>query len=165
MSSAPPPRIVITTNGITSAMNGNGSKGKTGPSSEKIGRWTDTEHSVFLEGLEKHGKQWKTIASMIGTRTVVQVRTHAQKYFQKMERKNNPVPVGAPGVVASISAKPASAAPSTKRRSLPASLPSRKSRKGSGAGASPRKPRISISLGSLTHTPVPPPSVVCQQRL
>jgi SHAQKYF class myb-like DNA-binding protein len=56
-------------------------------SNEKIGRWTEHEHSVFLEGLEKHGKQWKTIAGMIGTRTVVQVRTHAQKYFQKMERK------------------------------------------------------------------------------
>ena len=51
---------------------------------EKIGRWTDNEHLVFLEGLEKHGKQWKIIAGMIGTRTVVQVRTHAQKYFQKM---------------------------------------------------------------------------------
>jgi hypothetical protein len=41
---------------------------------------------MFLQGLEQHGKQWKVIAGMIGTRTVVQVRTHAQKYFQKMER-------------------------------------------------------------------------------
>jgi len=32
------------------------------------------------------GKQWKNIATMIGSRTIVQVRTHAQKYFQKMER-------------------------------------------------------------------------------
>lgn len=55
---------------------------------EKVGRWTEQEHKVFLEGLERYGKQWKTIALMIGTRTVVQVRTHAQKYFQKMERKN-----------------------------------------------------------------------------
>jgi SHAQKYF class myb-like DNA-binding protein len=55
----------------------------------KVGRWTEQEHTVFLEGLEKHGKQWKTIAAMIGTRSVVQVRTHAQKYFQKMERKKN----------------------------------------------------------------------------
>lgn len=57
-------------------------------SDARVGRWSDGEHSVFLEGLEKHGKQWKTIASMIGTRSVVQVRTHAQKYFQKVERKN-----------------------------------------------------------------------------
>jgi SHAQKYF class myb-like DNA-binding protein len=55
---------------------------------EKVGRWSEQEHKVFLEGLERYGKQWKTIALMIGTRTVVQVRTHAQKYFQKMERKN-----------------------------------------------------------------------------
>ena len=40
---------------------------------DKVGRWSDEEHQVFLVGLEKHGKQWKTIATMIGTRTVVQV--------------------------------------------------------------------------------------------
>jgi SHAQKYF class myb-like DNA-binding protein len=55
--------------------------------SEKTGRWTDEEHAVFLQGLETHGKQWKVIAAMIGTRNVVQVRTHAQKYFQKLKRK------------------------------------------------------------------------------
>lgn len=53
---------------------------------ERSGRWSEDEHKVFLDGLEKHGKQWKTIAAMIGTRTVVQVRTHAQKYFHKLER-------------------------------------------------------------------------------
>ena len=55
---------------------------------EKIGRWTEQEHLVFLEGLRTHGKQWKVIATMIGTRTVVQVRTHAQKYFQKLDRNS-----------------------------------------------------------------------------
>ena len=55
---------------------------------EKIGRWTEHEHVVFLEGLRTHGKQWKVIATMIGTRTVVQVRTHAQKYFQKLDRNS-----------------------------------------------------------------------------
>ena len=52
----------------------------------QTGRWTQEEHKVFLKGLEQYGKQWKLIAAMIGTRTVVQVRTHAQKYFQKIER-------------------------------------------------------------------------------
>jgi SHAQKYF class myb-like DNA-binding protein len=56
---------------------------------EKIGRWSQDEHSVFLLGLENHGKQWKVIAGLIGTRTVVQVRTHAQKYFQRMERRTS----------------------------------------------------------------------------
>jgi SHAQKYF class myb-like DNA-binding protein len=50
------------------------------------GRWTAKEHDIFLEGLKQHGKGWKKIAEMIVTRNVVQVRTHAQKYFQKLER-------------------------------------------------------------------------------
>jgi SHAQKYF class myb-like DNA-binding protein len=60
--------------------------------SERVGRWSDHEHEVFLEGLHKYGKQWKTIANMIGTRTVVQVRTHAQKYFQKVEKTKMEAP-------------------------------------------------------------------------
>ena len=39
---------------------------------------------MFVRGLELHSKQWKLIAELIKTRTVVQVRTHAQKYFQKL---------------------------------------------------------------------------------
>jgi hypothetical protein len=37
-----------------------------------------------MQGLRIHSKQWKLIAEMIKTRTVVQIRTHAQKYFQKL---------------------------------------------------------------------------------
>ena len=48
------------------------------------GRWTHAEHEMFVKGLELHSKQWKLIAELIKTRTVVQVRTHAQKYFQKL---------------------------------------------------------------------------------
>lgn len=33
-----------------------------------------------------HGKGWKKIAKLIKTRTVVQIRTHAQKYFQKLAK-------------------------------------------------------------------------------
>jgi len=44
------------------------------------------EHTLFLEGLRLHGKGWKQIASMIQSRTVVQIRTHAQKYFQKLSK-------------------------------------------------------------------------------
>lgn len=49
-----------------------------------LGRWTNEEHQLFLEGLKIHKKQWKLIAELIKTRTVVQIRTHAQKYFQKL---------------------------------------------------------------------------------
>jgi len=50
------------------------------------GRWTREEHHLFLRGLELHGKGWKKIASLIKTRTVVQIRTHAQKYFLKLQK-------------------------------------------------------------------------------
>ena len=53
---------------------------------ENTGRWTREEHHLFLKGLELHGKGWKKIASLIKTRTVVQIRTHAQKYFLKLQK-------------------------------------------------------------------------------
>jgi len=56
---------------------------------ENTGRWTKEEHQMFLKGLKSHGKIWKKIAIMIPTRTVIQIRTHAQKYFQKVERCNS----------------------------------------------------------------------------
>ena len=49
-----------------------------------LGRWTKAEHLLFLSGLRIHGKEWKRVASHVQTRTVVQTRTHAQKYFQKV---------------------------------------------------------------------------------
>lgn len=64
----------------TPANNGPGSQG------ENTGRWTAEEHRLFLQGLEQHGKGWKKIASLIKSRTVVQIRTHAQKYFQKLAK-------------------------------------------------------------------------------
>jgi len=53
---------------------------------ENTGRWTHEEHQLFLQGLKLHGKDWKKVSEMIETRTVVQIRTHAQKYFQKVEK-------------------------------------------------------------------------------
>lgn len=53
-----------------------------------LGRWTEEEHALFLEGLKRYGKVWKKIAEMMQTRTVVQVRTHAQKYFLKLKKMN-----------------------------------------------------------------------------
>lgn len=50
------------------------------------GRWTKDEHERFVEGLKRHGKQWKKVAAYVGTRTVTQTKTHAQKYFQKIQK-------------------------------------------------------------------------------
>jgi len=58
------------------------------PAGESTGRWTKDEHNTFLDGLRIHGKEWKKIANMIATRSVVQIRTHAQKYFQKLAKSH-----------------------------------------------------------------------------
>ena len=52
----------------------------------KEGRWTNEEHVLFLQALKIHGKIWKKVAAHIKTRTVIQTRTHAQKYFQKLKK-------------------------------------------------------------------------------
>lgn len=50
------------------------------------GRWTQKEHEDFLVGLEKYGREWKKVASHISTRTSAQIRSHAQKYFAKLNK-------------------------------------------------------------------------------
>lgn len=43
---------------------------------------------MFIRAYEEHGKNWKKIAEIVGTRSVSQVRSHAQKYFMKLERRS-----------------------------------------------------------------------------
>ncbi|KAF0687379.1 Aste57867_20902 [Aphanomyces stellatus] len=52
----------------------------------QTGRWTKKEHELFLEGLRLYGKSWKHISNLVVTRTLVQIRTHAQKYLQKQSK-------------------------------------------------------------------------------
>lgn len=50
--------------------------------------WTAQEHQRFLEALKVHGqKDFKSIASFVGSRSSTQVKTHAQKYFQKLAKQ------------------------------------------------------------------------------
>ncbi|GAB9467989.1 Myb protein j [Globisporangium polare] len=50
--------------------------------------WSDEEHERFLRGLEAFPTgPWKAVASFVGTRTTRQVMTHAQKYRQRIERR------------------------------------------------------------------------------
>lgn len=51
----------------------------------KGGRWTITEHRQFLEGIKLYGINWRKITGLIDTRCAMQVRSHAQKFYQKMK--------------------------------------------------------------------------------
>ena len=52
------------------------------------GRWTDEEHLKFLEALKLYGKNWNKVHRYVGSRTSAQTRSHAQKYFNKLSKKN-----------------------------------------------------------------------------
>ena len=43
---------------------------------------------VFLTALAHYGKDWKNISEMIPERSIVQIRSHAQKYFDKGQVKD-----------------------------------------------------------------------------
>lgn len=57
--------------------------------------WTPEEHQRFLEAVKKFGlKDVKAVAAYVGTRNATQVRTHAQKYYLRLERERNKQPSG-----------------------------------------------------------------------
>ena len=53
------------------------------------GRWSNEEHNKFLKGLELYGINWKKFRNIIESRTLSQVRSHAQKFYLKMKLCKN----------------------------------------------------------------------------
>lgn len=50
------------------------------------GRWTKEEHERFLVGLANVGEKWSLVSNYVTTRSVLQIRTHAQKYLRKTKQ-------------------------------------------------------------------------------
>lgn len=61
-------------------------RGSNKAAGQTAGRWTRGEHEAFLAGLQEFGREWKKVATRIPTRTSAQIRSHAQKYFAKLQR-------------------------------------------------------------------------------
>ena len=53
------------------------------------GRWSYIEQIQFIDGLSKNGPNWKKIKETMNTRSLPQIRSHAQKFFKKLKRCKN----------------------------------------------------------------------------
>jgi SHAQKYF class myb-like DNA-binding protein len=51
------------------------------------GRWHKIEHQRFIEAIKKYGKDWKAVEQYIATRSGSQIRSHAQKFFNRIIKK------------------------------------------------------------------------------
>jgi len=51
----------------------------------ECGRWSIKEHNKFIESLYKYGNDWMKIEKFLGTRSPSQIRSHAQKFFSRLQ--------------------------------------------------------------------------------
>jgi SHAQKYF class myb-like DNA-binding protein len=49
-------------------------------------KWTKEEHKRFMEAIEKFGRNWKKVEEYVSSKSRKQIRSHAQKHFDKMKK-------------------------------------------------------------------------------
>ncbi|KAJ8613602.1 hypothetical protein CTAYLR_006139 [Chrysophaeum taylorii] len=59
------------------------------PTTVRSGRWSEDEHKLFLSLMTQYGRSWTQIAEKMPTRNEPQVRSHAQKYFMKLNAERD----------------------------------------------------------------------------
>lgn len=52
------------------------------------GQWKKMEHDRFMKALAKYGQDWHRVSKYIKTRSIAQVKSHAQKFFKAMSKKD-----------------------------------------------------------------------------
>uniref|UniRef100_A0A0D9WMF8 Uncharacterized protein n=1 Tax=Leersia perrieri TaxID=77586 RepID=A0A0D9WMF8_9ORYZ len=81
-----PPMPVVVNSG--NEVNWGSGRQRAEPTSGKSKFWTTDEHRMFLRGLQHYGRgDWKNISRFfVPSKTPVQVSSHAQKFFRRLER-------------------------------------------------------------------------------
>ncbi|XP_022767426.1 protein REVEILLE 8 isoform X2 [Durio zibethinus] len=86
-SSSPNPPAPPPPQSSTTAADGSGKKVRKPYTITKSREsWTEEEHDKFLEALQLFDRDWKKIEDFVGSKTVIQIRSHAQKYFLKVQK-------------------------------------------------------------------------------
>ena len=50
------------------------------------GKWTKTENLIFINSIIDNGNEWNNLEDIIKTRNKNQIRSHAQKFFEKLSK-------------------------------------------------------------------------------
>lgn len=66
------------------AVRGRRKKARRDESQYVTGRWLEEEHQLFLIGLKRYGRSWCLYKDLVKTRSAMQIRTHAQKFFKRI---------------------------------------------------------------------------------